>query len=114
MATEALVSIATRKGVKCLAVETRADKAFLQDTNENTFSDEDMEVGYSDHRRPLYLVASINQISIKRAVVDTSASINLIPLIMLQATGIPKSNIQGCLMEVTGYRGRSEYTASHI
>ena len=69
MATEALVSIATRKGVKCLAVETRADKAFLQDTNENTFSDEDMEVGYSNHKRPLYLATSINQIPIQRALV---------------------------------------------
>ena len=111
---EALISIALGARVECLVVETRANKAFLQDTNKITFSDKDMEVGYSDHRRPLYLVASINQISIKRAVVDTSASVNLIPLIMLQATGIPKSNIQGCLTEVTGFRGRSEYTAGHI
>ena len=112
--TKALISIALGARVECLAVETRANKAFLQDTNKITFSDKDMEVGYSDHRRPLYLVASINQISIKRAVVDTSASVNLIPLRMLQATGIPKSNIQGCPMEVTGFRGRSEYTAGHI
>ena len=62
---EALVSIATGARVECLAVEIRADKAFLQDTNEITFSDEDMEIEYSDHRRPLYLVASINQIPIQ-------------------------------------------------
>ena len=80
IATEALVSIASRAGVECLSVKARADKAFLQDTTEITFSDEDMEVGYSDHRRPLYLVAFINQIPIKRALVDTGASVNLIPL----------------------------------
>jgi len=57
---EALVSIASRVRVEYLAAEVRADKAFLQDTNEITFSDEDMEVGYSSHKRPLYLVASIN------------------------------------------------------
>ena len=62
---EALVSIATGARVECLAVEIRADKAFLQDTNEITFSDEDMQIEYSDHRRPLYLVASINQIPIQ-------------------------------------------------
>lgn len=59
---------------------TRVDKAFLQDTNEITFSGEDMEVGYSDHKRPLYLAVSINQIPIKRSLVDTGAMVNLIPL----------------------------------
>ena len=45
----------------------------MQESSEITFSDEDMEVGYLDHRRPLYLAASINQIPIKRALVDTGA-----------------------------------------
>ena len=42
MATKALVSIAPRVGVECLTVEARTDKAFQQDTNEITFSDEGM------------------------------------------------------------------------
>ena len=54
------MSIASGVGVECLLEGTRADKAFLQDMNKITFSDEDMDVGYSDHRRPLYLAASIN------------------------------------------------------
>ena len=65
MATEALVSIASRTRVECLATKARADKAFLRDTNEITFNDEEMELGYSDHKRPLYLAASINQISLR-------------------------------------------------
>ena len=73
-----------------------------------------MEVGYPDHRRPLYLAASINQIPIKRALVDTGASVNLISLSILQATRISERKIQGCPMEVTGFGGRSEYTAGHI
>ena len=73
-----------------------------------------MEVGYPDHKRPLYLAASINQIPIKRALVDIGASINLIPLSTLQAAGISERKIQGCLMEVIGFGGRDEYTAGHI
>ena len=96
IAIEALVSIAQGAGVECLSVEARADKAFLQDKNEITFSDEDIEVGYSDQRKPLYLVASINQIPIKKALVDMGASINLIPLGTLQARRISKRKIQGC------------------
>jgi len=87
------MSIALGVGVECLTTEIRADKAFIQDTNEITFSDEDMEVGYSNHRRLLYLVASINQIPIKRALVDTGASINLILLGTLQVVGISEGKI---------------------
>ena len=93
IAIEALVSIASGAGVECLAAEIRADEAFLQDTNEITFSNEDMEVGYSDHRRTLYLVASINQIPIKRALIDIGALVNLIPFSTLQAAGISRGKI---------------------
>ena len=114
MAIEALVSIALGAGVGCLTAETRSNRAFLEDTNEITFSDEDMEVRYPDYRRPLYLVGSINQIPIKQALVDTSASVNLIPLSTLQAAGIPENKILGHPMEVTGFRGRGEYTERHL
>ena len=79
------MSIATGVGVECLSAEIPNDRALLQESTEITFSDEDMEVGYPDHRRPLYLAASMNQIPIKRALVDTGASVNLIPLSTLQA-----------------------------
>ena len=114
IATEALVSIASGAGVECLSAETTEDRALLQESTEITFSSEDMEVGHPDHRRPLYLAASINQIPIKRALVDTGASVNLIPLNTLQAAGISERKIQGCPMEVTGFGGRGEYTAGHI
>ena len=114
IATEALVSIASGVEVECLSAEIPKDRALLQESTEITFSDKDMEVGYPDHRRSLYLVASINQIPIKRALVDTGASVNLIPLSTLQATGISERKIQGCPMEVSGFGGRGEYTAGHI
>jgi len=73
VATEALVSITLGVGVECLIAETQSNCVFLNNTNEITFSDEDIEVRYLDHRRPLYLATSINQIPIKRALVDTGA-----------------------------------------
>ena len=114
IATEALVSIAPGARVECLSIEMPEDRALQQESTEITFSSEDMEVGHPDHRRPLYLATSINQIPIKRALVDTGAFVNLIPLSTLQAAGISERKIQGCLMEVTGFGGRGEYTAGHI
>ena len=114
IATEALVSITSEVGVECLSAEILDDRAILQESTEITFNNEDVEVGHPDHRRPLYLAASINQIPMKRALVDTGASLNLIPLSTLQAAGISERKIQGCLMEVTGFGGRGEYTAGHI
>ena len=60
------------------------------------------------------MVAFINQIPIKKALVDMGASVNLIQFSTLQATGISKGKIQECPMEVTGFRGRDEYTTGHI
>ena len=114
MATEALVSIASMAGIECLTVEVTDDRAPLQEASEITFNDEDIEVGYSDQRRPLYLATSINQIPIKRTLVDTAASVNLIPLSTLRVAGISEREIRGYPIEVTGFGGRGEYTASHI
>ena len=79
IATEALVSITSRARTECLSVEVIDDRALLQESSEITFSNEDMKVWHLDHKRPLYLVVSINQIPIKRALVDTGAFVNLIP-----------------------------------
>ena len=111
---KALVSITSGARVECLAAEIPNDRALLQESTKITFSDEDMEIGYQNHKRPLYLAASINQIPIKRALVYTGASVNLIPLSTLQVIGISERKIQGCPMEVTGFGGRGEYIAGHI
>ena len=87
------MSIATGARIECLTIEIVDDRALLQELSEITFSDKDMEVGYSDHRRPFYLAISINQIPIKRALVDMGTSVNLIPLSTLQAAGILERKI---------------------
>ena len=114
IAIEELVSITSSAGVECLAAEIPDDRVLLQESTEITFSDEDMEVGYLDHKRPLYLAASINQILIKRALVAMGAFVNLITLSTLQAVGISVRKIQGCPMKVTGFGRRGEYTTGHI
>ena len=78
-----------------MSAEIPKDRVLLQESTEITFSDEDMEVGYPDHKRPLYLAASINQIPIKRALVDTSVSVNLIPLSTLQVEEFQKERFRG-------------------
>ena len=113
MATEALVSIVLEAGMECLIVEAWTD-AFLQDTNEITFSNKDMGVEYPDHRRPLFLAASINQVLVKRALVDTSVLVNLIPLNTLQVARILENKIQEYPMEVMGFGEKGEYTAGYI
>ena len=64
IAIEALVSIAFGAGVECLSAEIPKDRALLQESTDITFSNKDIEVGHSDHRRPLYLATSLNQILI--------------------------------------------------
>uniref|UniRef100_A0A2N9HZY5 Uncharacterized protein n=1 Tax=Fagus sylvatica TaxID=28930 RepID=A0A2N9HZY5_FAGSY len=103
-ATEAIMAIAADSGAHCFTAETHASRAFLETTNAITFTDEDMEVQYPDHRRPLYLSATINEVQVRRALVDNGSCINLIPLSTIQAAEIPQKKIQGAPMEIKWFR----------
>ena len=94
--------------------EAHASRAFLETTNVVTFTDENMEVQYSDHRRPLYVSAVIKDVQVRRALVDTGSCLNLIPLSTFKAANIPQKKIQGAPIEVTGFGGAAEYTMGHI
>ena len=113
-ATEAIMSIAARSRAHCFTAKTHANPAFLETTNAITFTDEDKDVQYPDHQHPLYLSATINEVQVRRALVDTSSCINLIPLSTLQTAEISQKKIQGALMEVKGFYGIGEYTKGHI
>lgn len=70
-ATETLVSIVANSGTHCLTAEAHASWAFIETTNVTTFTDEDKEVQHPDHSRPLYVATQINNVHIRRALVDT-------------------------------------------
>uniref|UniRef100_A0A2N9H877 Integrase catalytic domain-containing protein n=1 Tax=Fagus sylvatica TaxID=28930 RepID=A0A2N9H877_FAGSY len=100
-ATEAIIAIAADSRATCFTAETHASRAFLETTNAVTFTDDDMEVQYLDHRRPFYVSAVIKDVQVRRALVDTGSCLNLIPLSTLKAANIPQHKIQGAPIEVT-------------
>ena len=114
IATESLMSIATDSGVEYFTTESHVSRAYLETTNAITFTDEDMEVEHLDHRRPFYLMATINGIQIRRALVDIGASLNLITLSTLEAVGITGRRILGAPMEITGFGGVAESTEGYV
>ena len=112
--TEALVSIAASSGIHCLTAEAHASRAFLETTNVITFTDEDMEVQHFDRSKPLYTTARINDVHIRKALVDIGASLNLILTSTFKATGISLSKIVGAPIEVFGFAGIHECTIGSI
>ena len=86
----------------------------MEITNAITFTDENMEVKHLDHRRPLYLMATINGIQIRRALVDTGASLNLIALSTLEAVGLVDKRILRAPMEIIGFGGLVESTEGYV
>ena len=99
------MSIAANSRMECFMAESHASRAYLETTNAITFTDEDMEVEHPDHRRPLYLMATINGVEVRRALMDTGASLNLIALSTLEAMGLTSWRILGAPMEITGFGG---------
>ena len=112
--TEALVSIAANSRTHCFIAEAHASHAFLETINVISFTDDNMEVQHPDHSKPLYIVAQINDVHIRRALVDTGVSLNLIPTSTLKAAGIPLSRITGAPIEVFGFARIHECTIGSI
>ena len=86
----------------------------METTNAITFIDEDMEVEHLDHRRPLYLMATINGVQVRRALVDTEASLNLITIITLETVGLTGRRIFGAPMEITRFGGLVKSTKRYV
>ena len=114
VATESLMSMAVDSGMECFTVESHASRAFLETTNAITFTDTDMEVKHPNHCRPLYLMATINGVQIRKALVDIGASLNLIALSTPEAMGLVDRRIMGAPMEITGFRGSVESTERYV
>ena len=88
IATKSLMNMAADAEIERFAAESHACKAFLETTNVITFMDEDIEVEYPKHRRPLYLTSTINGVHIRRALIDTRASFNHISFSTSEVVGI--------------------------
>ena len=114
MATKSLMSIVAEWGMECFTIESHANRAYLETINAITFTDEDMEVEHSDHRRPLYLMATKNGVQIKRVLVDTRASLNLIALSTLEAIDLTGRRILGAPMEITGFGGSAKSIEGYV
>ena len=56
----------------------------------------------------------MKDVQVRRALVDTGSCLNLIPLSTLQAANVSQQKIQRSPMEVTGFRGVTEYTIGHV
>ncbi|CAL2237142.1 unnamed protein product [Prunus armeniaca] len=110
--TVALMNISAESNPHCFAAQQQSP--FLENNNAIVFTDEDIEVPYSDHKRPFYLEGQINDVFIRRALVDTGSSVNILPLSVLTATGIPLSKIVKSQTNISGFRNKSEVTVGHM
>ena len=59
-------------------------------------------------------MATINDVQVKRALVDTGASLNLIALSTLEAVNLTIRRILGTLMEITGFGRSAESTEGYV
>ena len=73
-----------------------------------------MKIEHLDHHRPLYLMATINGVQIRKALVDTGASLNLIALSTLKDMGLVDKRILRAPMEITGFGGSVESTERYV
>ena len=80
----------------------------------NTFSNRDLANRVVDRYRPLYLTAFLRASLIKRALVDTDASTNILPLPTFDALGISRERIIPKPLQVVRIRSLQQCTPRHV
>ncbi|KAK9951371.1 hypothetical protein M0R45_006818 [Rubus argutus] len=113
-AAEALMRVSEEYRPQCFTAEVERTMSMLENDNAIIFTNTDMGVPYPDHRRPLYLEAQINDVFVRRALVDTGSSLNIVPLYVLKAAGIPQSRIVKSEMKISGFAEANEVSISYI
>ena len=86
----------------------------METNNAITFMNEDIKVEHPDHLRPLYLMATINGVQIKRALINIGVSLNIIALSTLKAVGLTGRRILGAPIVITGFGGVAKSTKGYV
>ncbi|EXB67552.1 hypothetical protein L484_006001 [Morus notabilis] len=73
-----------------------------------------MEVANPDHKRPMYLEVQINDVHVRRVLVDIGSSVDVIPLATLTAAGIPCKRITKVEGQIVGFRNSTEMSIGYI
>jgi len=68
-----------------------------------TFTDEDMQLGSTDHNRPFYVIGIIGDKMINWILLDCGSAINLLPLRALRAIGITPNQLFPTLLTIQGF-----------
>ncbi|KAL6199857.1 hypothetical protein ACLB2K_029639 [Fragaria x ananassa] len=113
-ATQALMHISEEYGPQYFAVEGVRTASMLENNNAIIFADSDMEVSYPDHTRQFYLEAQIIDVFVRRELVDTGSSLNIIPLYVLKVAGIPQPRIVKSGLKISGFAEADETSIGYI
>ena len=73
-----------------------------------------MKVEHPDHHRPFYLMATISNVQIRRALVDIGASLNIIALSSMEAVDLTGRKILGAPMEIIGFGGAAKSIEGYV
>jgi len=68
-----------------------------------TFTDEDMQLGSTNHNGPFYVIGMIADKRVNRILLNYSSTVNLLPLRVLKAMGITPNQLCPALLIIRGF-----------
>ena len=113
-ATQALTRVMERNHEVAAVEGSLMQVAYQEAKNSITFSNKDLVNRVVDSNKPLYVTAFLGASRIKRALVDTGASISILPLPTFDALGILRERIIPESMEVVGIGALQENNLRHV
>ena len=113
-AAQALARVMERNHEMATVEGSLMQVAYQEGKDLITFSNRDLANRVIDGDRPLYLTTFLGASQIKKALVDTSASTNILPLPTFDALGISRERIILEPLQVAGIGSLQQCTLGHV
>ena len=113
-AAQALARVMERNHEMATVEGSLKQVAYQEGKDLITFSNRDLANQVIDGNRPLYLTTFLGASQIKMALVDTSASTNILPLPTFDALGISRERIIPEPLQVAGIGSLQQCTLGHV
>lgn len=100
------------EGVNLIEKRTRKSNRF--ENNLLVFYENNRRDVPTQHNRPLYVIANVRDVELKRVLLDAGSSLNIVSLDVLEDIGVPRKRIQKQPFEASSFNGSRTYTVGSI
>ena len=113
-ATKVLIEIVRKRGEGCSLIGAPITRMAEAHVNVVTFKEDSRTRNQPYHNKPLFVEAALEGRKVKRALIDSGSGVNVLPLGVMEALGIPAGRMKSSKMLLSTFQGKPVKTVGIV